>query len=47
MADQFIICHANSERQVQAIAREVLDQATEAGFPVRRMEGFDIGKMGS
>ena len=31
MADQFIICHANSERQVQAIAREVIDQATEVG----------------
>jgi len=44
MADQFVICHANSERQVQAIAREVLDEATVAGFPVRRMEGFDTGR---
>ena len=44
MADQFIICHANSERQVQAIAREVIDQATKAGFPIRRMEGFDTGR---
>ena len=44
MADQFIICHANSERQVQAIAREVADQATEAGFSVKRMEGFDSGR---
>ena len=43
MADQFIICHANSERQVQAIAREVIDQATEAGFPIRRLEGFESG----
>lgn len=44
MADQFIICHANSERQVQAIAREVIDQATEFGVPVRRLEGFDSGR---
>lgn len=44
MADQFIICHANSERQVQAIAREVIDQATEFGTPVRRLEGFDGGR---
>lgn len=44
MADQFVICHANSERQVQAIAREVIDQATKAGFPIRRMEGFETGR---
>ena len=44
MADQFIICHANSERQVQAIAREVIDQATEFGVPVRRLEGFESGR---
>lgn len=44
MADQFIICHANSERQVQAIARAVLDEALEEGFPVRRVEGFDSGR---
>lgn len=44
MADQFIICHANSERQVQAIAKEVIDQATEFGVPVRRLEGFDSGR---
>lgn len=44
MADQFIICHANSERQVQAIAREVIDQATEFGAPVKRLEGFETGR---
>ena len=44
MTDQFVICHANSERQVQAIAREVLDEAATGGFPVRRMEGFDSGR---
>lgn len=44
LADQFIICHANSERQVQAIAREVLEQATKAGYTVKRSEGFDNGR---
>ena len=43
MADQFIICHANSERQVQSIAREVTDQATKAGFPV---EGWKVLNQG-
>ncbi|MFS0575288.1 ribosome silencing factor [Sporosarcina sp. 179-K 3D1 HS] len=44
IADQFIITHANSERQVQAIAREVTDKAAEAGFHAKRMEGFDLGR---
>ena len=47
IADQFIICHANSERQVQSIAREVSDQASKAGYTVKRLEGFDSGTMGS
>lgn len=44
IADQFIICHANSERQVQAIAKEVADKAEEAGFIVKRMEGYESGR---
>lgn len=44
IADQFIICHANSERQVQAIAKEVADKAAEIGHPVRRMEGLDLAR---
>lgn len=44
IADQFIITHANSERQVQAIAREVSEKSAEAGFHVKRMEGFDLGR---
>lgn len=44
MADQLIICHANSERQVQAIAREVSNEAAKEGFPVKRIEGFDAGR---
>lgn len=44
MTDYLIICHANSERQVQAIAREVSNLASKEGFPVKRMEGFDGGR---
>ncbi|TKC19985.1 ribosome silencing factor [Robertmurraya kyonggiensis] len=41
IADYFVICHGNSDKQVQAIAREIKDKAEENGFDVRRMEGFD------
>ena len=44
IADQFIICHANSERQVQAIAREVSDKEHEAGYTVKRMEGLELAR---
>ena len=32
IADYFVICHGNSDKQVQAIAREIKDQANEKGF---------------
>ncbi|MEO2074529.1 MAG: ribosome silencing factor [Bacillus sp. (in: firmicutes)] len=41
IADYFIICHGNSDKQVQAIAREIKDKAQEYGYDVKRMEGFD------
>lgn len=41
LADYFLICHANSDRQVQAIAKELAEQATIAGYNVKRLEGFD------
>jgi ribosome-associated protein len=44
IADYFLICHGNSDRQVQAIAREIKEKAEEMGFHVNRMEGFDEGK---
>jgi len=44
VADYFIICHGNSDKQVQAIAREMKDKAEELGVTVRRMEGFDEAK---
>ncbi|MGE6629230.1 ribosome silencing factor [Bacillus sp. NPDC077027] len=41
VADYFLICHGNSDKQVQAIAREVKDLAEENGVEVKKMEGFD------
>ena len=44
IADYFLICHGNSEKQVQAIAREMKVKAEEAGIHVKRLEGFDEAK---
>lgn len=44
VADFFVICHANSERQVQAIAREIADKAAEAQYDVKRIEGMEAGR---
>lgn len=41
IADYFIICHGNSDKQVQAIAREMKEKANENGYDVKRIEGFD------
>lgn len=41
IADYFIICHGNSDKQVQAIAREIREKAEEQGYGLKRMEGFD------
>ncbi|KMY50872.1 ribosome silencing factor [Peribacillus loiseleuriae] len=44
IADYFLICHGNSDKQVQAIAREMKEKAEENGIQVKRMEGFDEAK---
>jgi ribosome-associated protein len=41
ISDYFLICHGNSDKQVQAIAREMKEKSEELGFTVNRMEGFD------
>jgi ribosome-associated protein len=41
VADYFVICHGNNERQVQSIAREIKDKMDELGIDVKRMEGFE------
>lgn len=44
LADYFIIAEGSSERQVQAIAREIKAQAEEAGFEVKKIEGLDTAR---
>ncbi|GAB3795242.1 ribosome silencing factor [Virgibacillus kimchii] len=41
VADYFLICHGNTERQVQAIARGVKETMEENDIQVNRMEGFE------
>jgi ribosome-associated protein len=41
IADYFVICHGNSETQVQAIATEIRKKAEEHGARVRGVEGMD------
>lgn len=44
VADYFVICHGNSDTQVQAIAQEVRKTASERGIVLRGMEGFDAAR---
>ncbi|HAJ69778.1 MAG: ribosome silencing factor [Alkalibacterium sp.] len=44
LADYFVILHANNERQLNAIARNILDEADEHGNEIKRIEGKDEGK---
>lgn len=41
VADYFLICHGNTERQVQAIARGIKDKMDELDIDVKRMEGME------
>lgn len=41
IADYFVICHGSNERQVQAIARSVKEEAEKSGEQIKRMEGFE------
>lgn len=41
LADYFVICSANSERQINAIIDEVLEQEEKNGVEVKRIEGKD------
>ncbi|MDG5786516.1 ribosome silencing factor [Evansella sp. AB-P1] len=40
ISDYFVICHGNSEKQVEAIAREIKDRAQEEGIELKRLEGL-------
>lgn len=41
VADYFVVCHGNSDKQVQAIARNVKDEAEINEVNVKRLEGFN------
>lgn len=44
LADYFVICHGNSDRQVLAIMDEVVEKAEEQGVEVKRIEGKETAK---
>jgi ribosome-associated protein len=44
IADYFVICSGNSNKQVQAIANAILDRLAEKQVPLRGMEGYDDGR---
>jgi ribosome-associated protein len=39
-ADYFVICHGNSQIQVQAIVKEIKDQALKKGINIKGIEGL-------
>ncbi|SER79872.1 ribosome silencing factor [Salisediminibacterium halotolerans] len=43
-ADYFVICHGNSETQVEAIVREIKDKAQENGIETGRIEGLESAR---
>ncbi|MFM9329644.1 ribosome silencing factor [Paenibacillus mesotrionivorans] len=44
VTDYFVICHGNSETQVQAIATEIRKRADEKGVTVRGIEGVNTAR---
>lgn len=44
VADYFLICHGNNEKQVQAIATAVKDAANKYGIDIQRLEGYEQGR---
>ncbi len=43
LADYFLICSANSDRQINAIVDEIIDKEEEAQVEVKRVEGKMVG----
>ncbi|OQO70863.1 ribosome silencing factor [Enterococcus villorum] len=44
LADYFMICSANSERQLHAITEEIIEKEEENKYEVKRIEGKEGGK---
>ncbi|MBW7473763.1 ribosome silencing factor [Paenibacillus oenotherae] len=44
VTDYFVICHGNSDTQVQAITTEIRKQAEMSGARIKGIEGMDSGR---
>ncbi|MFC0232932.1 ribosome silencing factor [Vagococcus entomophilus] len=44
LADYFVICSGNSDRQVSAIVEAIVEEETKNGAQIKRVEGKDSGK---
>ncbi len=44
VADYFVICHGNSNRQVQALADAAIEQIEKAGYQLRGVEGMEAAR---
>ncbi|MFV0558117.1 MAG: ribosome silencing factor [Enterococcus sp.] len=44
LADYFLICSANSERQISAIVEEIIEQEEQNQVVIKRVEGREGGK---
>lgn len=44
VANYFLICHGDNEKQVQAIALAIKDVAAANGFDTQRLEGYEQGR---
>ncbi|RXZ77207.1 ribosome silencing factor [Paenibacillaceae bacterium] len=44
VADYFVICHGNSDIQVQSITTEIRKRVEEAGGRIRGIEGMDSAR---
>lgn len=44
LADYFVICSGNSERQINAIVDKIIEQVEKQQVEVKRVEGKDGGK---
>lgn len=44
IAEYFVICHGNNERQVQAIMNEIREKVHQHGYHVHGIEGADEGR---
>ncbi|MBO0480047.1 ribosome silencing factor [Vagococcus fluvialis] len=44
LADYFVICHGNSDKQVMAIANEIIEESHKNKVEVKRIEGKESAR---